>query len=238
MTPAPTPRRTLAPELRRSLADDILAGRLQPGTRLDERLLAAQWGMSRTPVREALKQLAVTGLVESHPHRGVFVARVDSDQVREMFELAGELEASCARLAALRMSAEERHQLEAMHVASMEWVGRGQTDRYDAFNLEFHAAIFRGCHNQQMIDTTLTMRGRVAPFRRAQFNIAIRVSASFAEHQAIVEAILRGDADTAASSMRGHIRSSLEASERYRVGVHPETAEPVGDGPSDRLLSP
>jgi len=226
MPPAPAaplePRRTLAPELRRSLADDILAGRLLPGTRLDERLLAAQWGMSRTPVREALKQLAVTGLVESHPHRGVFVAQVDSDQVREMFELAGELEASCARLAAIRMAADERHQLEAMHVASMEAVSRGQSDRYDSFNLEFHAAIFRGCHNQQMVETTLAMRGRVAPFRRAQFKLPIRISASFEEHQAIVEAILRGDADAAAACMRAHIHSSHEAAERYRVTAHPD----------------
>lgn len=220
-TSAPTPRRTLAPELRRSLADDILAGKLLPGTRLDERLLAAQWGMSRTPVREALKQLAVTGLVENHPHRGVFVACIDSDHVREMFELAAELEASCARLAALRMNAEERRQLEAMHVASMEAVGRGQSDRYDGFNLEFHAAIFRGCHNKQMEEATLTMRGRVAPFRRAQFKLPIRISASFEEHQNIVEAILKGDADAAASSMRSHISESFQASERYRDTVQP-----------------
>lgn len=217
VAPSSTPRRTLAPELRHSLADDILAGRLPPGTRLDERLLAAQWGMSRTPVREALKQLAVTGLVESHPHRGVFVARLDPEQLREMFELAGELEASCARLAALRMSAEERRQLEAMHRASQDWVAKGQSERYDSFNLDFHAAIFRGCHNQQLVDATLSVRSRVTPFRRAQFNILPRLGASFSEHQAIVDAIVRADAETAAQCMRGHISSSLEASERYRA---------------------
>lgn len=226
-SPTPSPRRILAPDLRRALADDILAGRLPPGTRLDERLLAAQWGMSRTPVREALKQLAVTGLVESHPHRGVFVARLDSDQVREMFELAGELEASCARLAALRMTAEERRQLEALHVSSLDWVGRGQTDRYDAFNLEFHAAIFQGCHNRQLVETTMAVRGRVNPFRRAQFHILTRLSASFEEHQAIVEAIVRADADAAAHHMRGHIASSLAASERYRSDPRAE-AGPTG----------
>lgn len=219
METIPPPRKTLAPDLRRSIADDILSGRLPPGSRLDERALAAQFGVSRTPVREALKQLVVTGLVESRPHRGVFVARLEPQEVQDMFELASELEASCARLAALRMSAEERRRLEEMHRASLDWVRDGALDRYDAFNLEFHAAIFRGAHNKHLLETALAVRGRVTPFRRAQFNILTRLAASFEEHQAIVDAIARGDADLAARAMRGHIGSSLAASERYLAEI-------------------
>ncbi|WP_207480020.1 GntR family transcriptional regulator [Arenibaculum pallidiluteum] len=206
---------TLAADIRREIADEILTGRLAPGARLDERGLATRYGTSRTPIREALKQLSVTGLVENRPHRGVFVSAVPQQELDEMFELAAELEAVCARLAAARMTAPERRQLETLHRQSRALVRDGDVDGYDRFNLDFHAAIFRGSHNRQLVETALAVRARVTPFRRAQFRMPARLASSFAEHDAIVLAILRGAAEEAALRMREHILSSKRSSAAY-----------------------
>ncbi len=88
---------TLAETVRQQIADDILRGALSPGARLDEIGLAKRFNLSRTPVREALRQLTATGLVEMRPRRGVIVALPGDSALAEMFEVMGELEASCAR---------------------------------------------------------------------------------------------------------------------------------------------
>ena len=104
--------------LTRLLSDEIVAGRLAPGVRLDEQALADRFGLSRTPVREALGQLAAMGLVEKRPHRGVVVAAFTVERMVHMFEVMAELEAICARLAARRMSIGAKAALDAQHRAS------------------------------------------------------------------------------------------------------------------------
>src|SRR3546814_15476910 len=93
---------TLADRLRENLADQIVNGELRPGTRLDEIELATKFGMSRTPVREAFKELAGMGLVEQRPHRGVVVALPIRKRMAEMFEVIGQIDATCALLHAVR----------------------------------------------------------------------------------------------------------------------------------------
>src|SRR5689334_1128467 len=99
------PRRiTRAEELRLALADEIINGSLAPGATLEETALAQRFNVSRTPVREALRQLAASGLVETRPHRGAVVANLSHERLAAMFEAMAELEAICAGLAAERMS--------------------------------------------------------------------------------------------------------------------------------------
>ena len=105
--------RTLAEELRFQLADEIVRGTLAPGAALDETELARRFRVSRTPVREALRQLAASGLIESRAHRGCVVARPDHEHLIGMFEAMAELEALCAGLAAARITPAERHSLAA-----------------------------------------------------------------------------------------------------------------------------
>src|SRR5437763_14633964 len=93
-------RQTLAETLRSQLADEIVRGVLQPGATLDETDLARRFAVSRTPVREAIRQLAASGLIETRPHRGSAVARPDTRQLTAMFETMAELEGLCAGLAA------------------------------------------------------------------------------------------------------------------------------------------
>ena len=108
-------RRTLAEELHLQLADEIVRGVLVPGSALDEMELARRFRVSRTPVREAIRQLSANGLIEARAHRGAVVARPSETRLAEMFETMAELEALCAKLAAERMTGAERRALEAAH---------------------------------------------------------------------------------------------------------------------------
>src|SRR5438128_12664429 len=106
---------TRAEELRRHLADEIVRGVLGPGASLEETGIARRFNVPRTPVREALRQLAASGLIEARPHRGAVVASLSHDRLNAMFEAMAELEATCAGLAAERMSAAERQALQQTH---------------------------------------------------------------------------------------------------------------------------
>ena len=105
-------RRTLAEELRLQLADEIVRGTLEPGAALDEMELARRFRVSRTPVREAIRQLTASGLIEARAHRAAVVARPSEERLIGMFEAMAELEALCAGFAAERMTGTERRALE------------------------------------------------------------------------------------------------------------------------------
>ncbi len=198
-------RRTRADELRLQLADEIVRGALAPGTALDEAGLARRFQVSRTPVREAIRLLAASGLVELRAHRGAVVARPSSERLNGMFETMAGLEALCAGLAAERMTADERRLLEAAHGDLQVLIQSGDAERYHAVNESFHTAIYSGAHNDYLAEITLSTRGRVQPFRRAQFRNLGRLAKSYAEHDRVVVAILQGDRAAAAEAMRSHI---------------------------------
>jgi DNA-binding GntR family transcriptional regulator len=198
-------RRTRADELRLQLADEIVRGALAPGTALDEAGLARRFEVSRTPVREAIRLLAASGLVELRAHRGAVVARPSSERLNGMFETMAGLEALCAGLAAERMTADERRLLETAHADLQVLIQSGDSDRYHAVNEAFHFAIYAGAHNDYLAEITLATRGRVQPFRRAQFRNLGRLAKSYAEHDRVVVAILQGDRAAAAEAMRSHI---------------------------------
>ena len=216
-----SPRVSLVEELGQRLSQEIMEGALLPGVRLEEAGLAARFGVSRTPVREALNYLAATGLVQKRPNRGVVVTTISRLRLQQMFEAMAELEACASRLAALRMGARERESLRRLHEGSVELVEAGDHRAYDAFNRVFHEHVYEGCRNDEILDLARAMRRRVAPFRRAQFRVPGRLAASFAEHAQVVAAILAGDADGAAAAMRAHLRLVGGASARVLHGVEP-----------------
>jgi DNA-binding GntR family transcriptional regulator len=212
-------RRTLAEELRLALADDIVRGLIVPGAALDETELARRFGVSRTPVREAIRQLAASGLVEVRAHRGAVVARPSEERLIGMFEAMAELEALCAGLAAERMTAPERRALETAHVGLRALIHSGDPQRYHEVNEAFHAAIYAGAHNAYLAEMTHATRYRVQPFRRAQFRNLGRLAKSHVEHDRVVLAILRGDREVAAGAMRLHIMKVCEEYEAYAGSV-------------------
>ena len=208
-------RRTLADELRHQLADEIMTGALPPGTALDETELARRFDVSRTPVREAIRLLDASGLVEARPHRAAVVARPSHERLLGMFEAMAELEALCAGLAAERMTAVERRALEALHEELRALIHSGDPQGYHETNESFHGAIYAGAHNDYLAELTLATRLRVAPFRRAQFRNLGRLAKSHVEHDRVMVAILRGDRARAAEAMRAHIITVGEEYEAY-----------------------
>jgi DNA-binding GntR family transcriptional regulator len=198
-------RKTLAEELRLQLADDIVRGILAPGSALDETELARRFQVSRTPVREAIRQLAASGLVEARAHRGAVVARPNEQRIVGMFEAMAELEALCAGFAAERMTSTERRSLEAAHSELRALIHSGDPQRYHEVNEAFHGVIYAGAHNAYLAEMTFATRARVQPFRRAQFRNLGRLAKSYQEHDRVVAAILRGDRDSATQAMRVHI---------------------------------
>jgi DNA-binding GntR family transcriptional regulator len=203
---------TTVDQMVRAVADRIVTGALRPGEKLDEASLAARFEVSRTPVREALGQLSAMGLVERRPNRGAIVAVVTQEHLSSMFESMAELEAICARFAAGRMTTAERHALERDHQDSARLVRLGAEEEYEAHNTVFHSRLYRGAHNAHIQELTAATRSRIAPFRRAQFRLPGRLAKSWEEHDAIVTAIMRGDAASAAAAARAHVSIVSEAS--------------------------
>jgi DNA-binding GntR family transcriptional regulator len=210
---------TRAEELRLQLADEIVRGALRPGSPLDETEVARRFNVSRTPVREALRQLAASGLVEARAHRGAVVARPSVERLTGMFEAMAELEALCAGLAAERMTATDRHALEAVHEELRVLSYTGNPERFHEVNERFHNTIYAGSHNDYIAEMTLATRVRVQPFRRAQFRNLGRLAKSHAEHDRVVVAIMRGDKTGAATAMRAHITLVRGEYEIYAVSV-------------------
>src|SRR5215472_9948954 len=210
---------TRAEELRLQLADEIVRGGLPPGAPLDETEIARRFSVSRTPVREALRQLVASGLVEARPHRGAVVAQPSIDRLTGMFEAMAELEAICAGLAAERMTPLDRRQLEAVHEELRLLSYAGNPDRFHEVNERFHNAIYAGSQNAYIAEMTLATRVRVQPFRRAQFRNLGRLAKSHAEHDRVVVAIMRGDRVGAAGAMRAHIELVRDEYELYAVSV-------------------
>ncbi len=215
----PAVPKTLADRLRMQISDDIVRGMLAPGAALDEMELARRFNVSRTPVREALRLLVSSGLVESRPHRSAVVARPDKAQLLEMFEALRELETVCARLAAVRTTPQERAELSRLNEALLDAVREGDPQRYHEINEAFHAAIYAGSHNAYLARLAIETRARIAPFSRAQFRTAGRLAGSLAEHAAVLGAIAKNDPEAASAAMRDHIEHVYDAYGDYLVGA-------------------
>lgn len=210
---------TSAERIRLALAKKIVTGELLPGMPLDETQIAADFAVSRTPVREALKQLASSGLIEQRAHRKSVVTQPDAEMLEGIFEVMAYLEALCAGLSALNMNSNERAEMQLLHARMRELVYAGDGDSYVLANETFHTLIYDGSHNAYLAEVSRATRQRLQPFRRAQFGTLGRLSASHAEHTAIVEAILRGDRAGADAAMRGHIGLVEQSYYRYAGGV-------------------
>lgn len=209
---------TTVDKLADDLAEAILSGEFAPGSRLDEQHLAQRYSVSRTPVREALRQLATTGLIEIRPRRSAVVASVTPDQLEDLFVAMGELEATCARLSALSMGPTERRGLQALHEQMKEIAGRNAPAEFADANHALHSMIYKGAHNAVLAETAFAIRRRLAPFRRAQFHLEGRLPRSLAEHDTVVAAIVRGDAPAAHAAMLHHVTLVEQSFEELCAG--------------------
>jgi DNA-binding GntR family transcriptional regulator len=194
---------TLSDEVFEALVKDILSGAVEPGARLDEPSICRKFGVSRTPIREALRRLSGTGLVDVTPRKGVTVARIDVEQLNDMFEALAEFEALCARLSAVRMTTLEKRRLEVLNDNRRKKIADGDKD-FVGLNNEFHECIYHGAHNASMASVARSFRQRLAPFRALQF-VPGQTEYSFHEHDGIVAAISNSDVEGAYRLMRDHV---------------------------------
>lgn len=197
-------RRTRAVDLAERLEALILEGELTPGDRLEEAALAARFGVSRTPVREALKQLAATGLVRLPPHQAAVVTSLSVGQILETFEVMAELESLAARLAARRMTPGERQQLLMAHAACAE--GGLDANGFYRANLVFHRAIHGASGNSVLSQEIDRIDKRLVAYRRLITFRPGRIEQSLVEHQAIVDGLVDRDEERSAVAMREHLR--------------------------------
>lgn len=187
------------------LEELIFDGTFRDGERLDEVQLSERFSVSRTPVREALLRLAQSGLVKQLPRRGVFVQQPGPIELMEMFEVMAELEATCARFAASRISDAAIRDLNETNARCNAAVDANDTEEYYRENEHFHAILYRESGNSFLEQECLRLQRRLQPFRRTQLRLRGRLTQSMREHEQIVLALEKGDGPTAAKAIRRHV---------------------------------
>lgn len=208
---------TIATKIIQTLAEEIISGTLPPGYKLEEKNLAERFQVSRTPVREALREMGARGLIELIPRRGAMVANIGLAELSDLLEAECELEALCAQLSAQRMSVVEKKQLERIHEQTEALVaGKNEAD-YLELNRKFHELICVGTHNKTIANMVGGLRDRLSAFRQAQAGTEGRLTVAHDEHGAVVEAILASDGAAAYAAMRNHVaRLSTGVMDRLR----------------------
>jgi DNA-binding GntR family transcriptional regulator len=224
---------TLAASIQARIAEDIIGGVYPPGTRLDERTLAEKLEVSRTPIREALRQLAARGLVHFAPMRGAFVAEISLQEIADLMNADCELEALCARLAAESMTAMEKADLEYLLAETKRLAQDGEIEAYLEANARFHQHILNGCHNSALTRMVSDVRERLSPYRQYHPAEQDRLQTAVNAHDVIVESIVSGDGEKAYAAMRSHTTRLGSAAlralrESYgRPAEHAQTQQPV-----------
>lgn len=197
--------RTRVDVIRDTIEHEILAGKLAPGRKLNEDAIAARHGASRTPVREALQQLASKGLVTLRSHAGAFVSELSITELAEMFETMSFLESACAALAAVRHTAEDRERLSAAHQRCAEAAALGDPVTFYTANARFHECVYAACHNGYLASQTVALRDRLEVYRReATFHPGL-IALTMREHEEIIRSIFDMDEAQAARKMRSHL---------------------------------
>jgi len=212
-----TTRRTLAASMVDVLVREIIGGLIAPGTRLDEPGLSRRFGLSRTPVREALHELCARGLAEHIPYRGVQVQALDKAGIERMFEAMSEMEAMCGRLSALRMTMSERVSLIELHEQMVRAAEIDDAVCYSTLNMRFHDLIWAGCHNDEIVRLCEVIRGRIAPFRQYQLNEPGRLLQSCREHAQICDALIAQDGSATQAALKHHMLSAAREIIRHRL---------------------
>lgn len=192
------------------LMNDIAAGVLAPGARLDEVKLTERFGVSRTPVREALSKLVAQGILKPGEKRGVRVAEYSREELSQVFEAMHEIEAACARIAAQRLTLLDRLEIETAQANCMAAAEAGERTAYQHANEALHKAIYSATGNPYMADLASEFRRRTGPFRAKKFATKADLIASARSHEKLIASILSEDSDEASNGMRAHMAASFK----------------------------
>jgi len=201
----PIVRRALHAELVERLRDMIHDGTLSAGTKVPERELCEHFGVSRTPLREALKVLAAEGLVKLTPHRGASVAELTLDDLEEVFPIMATLEALSGELACRRITESEINEIRAVHKEMVEHYGRRDRTPYFNLNQKIHALILKAADNPTLEVMHRSLSGRIVRARYLANMSATRWAEAVAEHGEILDALAARDAKRLSRLMREHL---------------------------------
>lgn len=212
-------RGTLHDELVEHLRDLIVRGTLAPGSKVQEQILCDQYGVSRTPLREALRSLAAEGLVVLTPRRGAAIAEVTRRDLEEAFPIVGALEALAGELACQNVTDVEIDRARLLQRQLVEAHDREDLAKYSAANAEIHQLILSAAGNPTLTQLLKSLDGRV---RRARYMVnisGVRWAAAVAEHQVILEALEARDGKKLGEILKVHIANKLTALGRQLEGA-------------------
>jgi DNA-binding GntR family transcriptional regulator len=184
---------------------------LAPGGWIDEQALASEYGISRTPLREALKVLAAEGLVVLKPRRGCYVTQLSEQDIDEVFPVMALLEGRVAEEAARRVTSADFAHLAAIHEELERHAAANDADRFFEANQRFHAALQDIAGNRYLAQLIDDARKVIKLTRRDSLRLEGRLKQSLAEHRAILDALRLKDADLAGQRMRDHLLSGRAA---------------------------
>ena len=202
-------RGSMVSRIEAALLEDISAGVLAPGTRLDEVKLTERFGVSRTPVREALTRLTAQGILIPGEKRGVQVAEYSRKELAQMFESMHEIETACARIASQRLTLLSRAEIENAQAACVAAADKGELVEYLRANEGFHSAIYRATGNPYMAQVASDFRHRTGPFRAKKFASKADMVASAQSHRDLINDIFSEDSRAASEGMRAHMTASF-----------------------------
>ncbi len=208
-TAHPLARQALYLDVAERLRQQIYARVLEPGSWIDELKVAAEYGISRTPLREALKVLAAEGLVTLKVRRGAYVSDVSQDDVAQVYHLLALLESDAAGRVATHASTAQRQQLAQLHEQLERQVR--QRDAFFAANETFHMALLQMAGNRWALQMVFDLRKVMKLNRHHSLFKRGRLAESLEEHRALMRAIEAGDGEAATRLMKAHFDSGLEA---------------------------
>jgi DNA-binding GntR family transcriptional regulator len=201
--------RALYEEVAELLRQRIFRRELEPGSWIDEVKLAQEYGISRTPLREALKVLAAEGLVTMKVRRGAYVTEVSERDLAEVYHLLSLLESDAAGVVAIQATGAQRAELQALHTELEGAVG--DRDRFFAINERFHMRLLEIAGNRWRNQMVADLRKVMKLNRHNSLLKSGRIQESLVEHRAIMEAIEKRNASAAVTRMQEHFRNGLEA---------------------------
>ena len=191
-----------------TLREAIRKGTLKPGERLMEIQLAEELGVSRTPVREAIRKLELEGYVIMMPRRGTYVANLSIRDVNEVFEIRTSLDSLASGLAAERITDEELERLQRLLVAIGEYIEANDMDKIVETDTEFHDLLHQASRNSRLVGIIFNLREQLTRFRSTSMSFPGRLKATLEEHRRIVEAIAQGNVAEAQAAAEYHMEKS------------------------------
>ena len=208
----------------RSLKEQIISGTLAPETRLIELAIAAEFNVSRTPVREALKRLASENLVLADPARGMVVHAPDAREIEDVFVVREALDGLAARLAAYRITPSEMGRLRVIVDTMEEAISTGRREQVIIANMRFHDVIYAAAGNEMLDRLGRDLREFVRRFSTLPFASPERVNHVLGEHQAIFDALEHHDPEAAEAASDAHLGAAREYVVRMQLQEFAENA--------------